>query len=173
MWPEKETRNFAAWSPEIVHTSKMPVSVRWLIRQDMAEVCRIERAGFADPWTEAEILEALRFRDCIGMVAENAGKVVGFVIYENHKSDLSVIDLAVAKEYRRCGVGKAITDKLRGKTTEKRWRIRADVCETNKQGLAFFKSQGYRAVAVRRKVFEDGTDAIRMCYAAEGQWDTN
>src|SRR4051794_39786908 len=88
------------WSPFIcsmeggsmssVPTAKalVRVHIRWMIRRDMPEVLAIEHASFDFPWGEEEFLRVLRQRNCIGMVAEHGERVVGFMIYELHKSKL-------------------------------------------------------------------------------------
>ena len=62
--------------------AKQSVHIRWLIRRDMDAVLEIESASFEFPWTEDEFINCLRQRDCIGMVAEYAEQVVGFMVYE-------------------------------------------------------------------------------------------
>ena len=55
------------------------VHIRWMIRRDMPEVLQAEQASFEFPWTEEDFLRCLRQRNCIGMVAEQGEKVVGFM----------------------------------------------------------------------------------------------
>src|SRR4029078_10231989 len=56
---------------------QLRVHIRWMIRRDMAEVVDVERASFEFPWFEEEFIRCLRQRNCIGMVAEHAERVVG------------------------------------------------------------------------------------------------
>ena len=62
------------------------VHIRWMIRRDMPEVLQTEQESFEFSWTEEDFLRCLRQRNCIGMVAEQGEKVVGFMIYELHKT---------------------------------------------------------------------------------------
>ncbi len=57
-----------------------------MIRRDMPEVMRTERASFEYSWTEDDFLRCLRQRNCIGMVAEHGDSIIGFMIYELHKN---------------------------------------------------------------------------------------
>ncbi len=84
------------------------VHIRWMIRRDMTEVLGIEHDGFEFPWSEEDFLRCLRQRNCIGMVAEHDDRVVGFMIYELHRTRLHVLNFAVAKQYRRRGVGQLV-----------------------------------------------------------------
>jgi len=88
------------------------VHIRWMIRRDMPEVLQIERHSFDYPWTEDDFFNCLRQRNCIGMVAEHGDRVVGFMIYELHKTRIHVLNFAVAEAHRHCGVGSQMIAKL-------------------------------------------------------------
>ena len=151
-----------------VPTAKVQVRVhiRWMIRRDMPEVLAIEHASFDFPWGEEEFLRVLRQRNCIGMVAEHGERVVGFMIYELHKSKLQVLNFAVAPEYRRLGVGHQMVAKLVGKlSSHRRTRIALYVRETNLQAQLFYRVQGFRAMEVSREHYPDtGEDAYFLQY---------
>jgi ribosomal-protein-alanine N-acetyltransferase len=138
--------------------------IRWMIRRDMPEVLRIEQASHDYPWCEEDFLRCLRQRNCIGMVAEQGEKVVGFMIYELHKSKLHILNFAVHPEYRRCGIGCQMAEKLVSKlSSHRRTRIVSEVRETNLDSQLFFRSVGFRATGVSREFFPDsGEDAYVM-----------
>jgi len=135
------------------------VHIRWMIRRDMAEVLDIERGSFEFPWFEEDFIRCLRQRNCIGMVAEHGERVVGFMIYELHKTRLHILNFAVAPEFRRRGVGRQMIDKLLGKlSSQRRVRITLEVRETNLPAQLFFKAAGFRAVTVLRAYYEDSPE---------------
>lgn len=141
--------------------------IRWLIRRDMAEVLAIEADGFANPWPEAEFIRHLRTRNCIGMIAESSqGAVVGFMIYELHKTRLRLLNFAVAASARRTGVGSQMLQRLQEKLRYgKRSRIILEVGESNLGAQLFFRANGFRCVAILKDFYEDtGDDAYLMHY---------
>lgn len=142
------------------------VHIRWMIRRDMAEVLDIEAQGFEFPWCEDDFIRCLRQRNCIGMVAEQDDRVVGFMIYELHKTRLHLLNFAVAGEARRQGVGSQMLNKLIAKlSTQRRTRILLEVRETNLSAQLFFRTLGFRAVSVLRDFYDDTTeDAYLMQY---------
>jgi ribosomal-protein-alanine N-acetyltransferase len=146
------------------------VHIRWMIRRDMPEVLQTEQASFDFAWTEEDFLRCLRQRNCIGMVAEQGEKVVGFMIYELHKSKLHILNFAVHPSYRRLGVGAQMVAKLISKlSSHRRTRITLEVRETNLTAQLFFRAQGFRAVRVLRAYYEDsGEDAFLMQYQLAG-----
>ncbi len=146
------------------------VHIRWMIRRDMPEVLQTEQESFEFSWTEEDFLRCLRQRNCIGMVAEQGDKVVGFMIYELHKAKLHILNFAVSPSCRRGGVGGQMVKKLISKlSNHRRTRITLAVRERNLPAQLFFRSQGFRAVRVLRAFYEDsGEDAFLMQYAFAG-----
>ncbi len=142
------------------------VHIRWMIRRDMPDVQQIERASFEFSWSEEDFVRCLRQRNCIGMVADVDDRIVGFMIYELHRSRLHLLNLAVHPAWRRRGVGAAMVRKLVGKLSQqRRTRITLEVRETNLAAQLFFRQQGFRAVNVLRNFYEDSPeDAYVMQY---------
>lgn len=148
----------------------MKVHIRWMIRRDMPEVLAIENESFEFPWCEDDFLRCLRQRNCIGMVAEQEDRVVGFMIYELHKARLHVLNFAVGTRFRRLGAGTQMIKKLLGKlSAQRRNRILLEVRETNLAAQLFFRSSGFRAVSVLREFYEDTPeDAYLMQFRFRG-----
>jgi ribosomal-protein-alanine N-acetyltransferase len=139
-----------------VQKQEVRVHIRWMIRRDMPEVLGIEAQDFEFPWSDEEFIHCLRQRNCIGMVAEHEDRVVGFMIYELHKTRIHVLNFAVASEYQRRGVGSQMVAKLIGKlSTQRRSRIVLEVRETNLAAQLFYRENGFRAVSVLRGFYED------------------
>jgi ribosomal-protein-alanine N-acetyltransferase len=142
------------------------VHIRWMIRRDMPEVLQTEQASFDYSWTEEDFLRCLRQRNCIGMVAEQGEKVVGFMIYELHKAKLHILNFAVHPSYRRQGIGAQMVAKLISKlSSHRRTKITLEVRETNLSAQLFYRSQAFLAVRVLKNYYEDsGEDAFLMQY---------
>jgi [ribosomal protein S18]-alanine N-acetyltransferase len=158
-----EGKEAAMSTPE---RQSLRVHIRWMIRRDMPEVLDIEGEGFEFPWSEEDFIRCLRQRNCIGMVAERDERVVGFMIYELHKTRLHIMNFAVAKIQRRRGVGTQMIEKLAGKLSpQRRTRILLEVRETNLAAQLFFRQHNFRAVNVLRDFYDDTTeDAYLMQY---------
>lgn len=145
---------------------RLALHIRWMIRRDMAEVLDIEGESFEFPWCEEDFVRCLRQRNCIGMVAEHGDKVVGFMIYELHKTRLHILNFAVSSHYRRQGVGTQMVAKLVSKlSNQRRNRISLEVRETNLPAQLFFRESGFRAINVMRHFYDDTPeDAYIMQY---------
>ena len=135
---------------------RLDVQIRWLIRRDMPEVLRIEGESFEYPWTDEDFLCCLRQRNCIGMVAECDHQIVGFMVYELHKSKLRILNFAVSQDVRRQGVGTQMVLRLVDKLSQQRRNeILLEVRERNLDGQLFFKTQGFVATNVLRRHYDD------------------
>lgn len=146
-------------SLEQAQSQETKVQIRWLIRRDMAEVLEIEQASFSFAWTEEDFLCCLRQRNCIGMVAEHNQRIVGFMIYELHKSKLRILNFAVDAAARRQGVGTQMIQRLIDKLSQQRRKeISLEVRETNLAAQLFFQSQQFKAVGVMRNHYEDSDE---------------
>src|SRR5437899_8129134 len=147
------------------------VQIRWMIRRDMPEVLKIEHESFEFNWTEDDFLACLRQRNCIGMVAEHENRVVGFMIYELHKTRLHILNFAVAPAFRRLAVGAQMIEKLINKLSQqRRQEIVLEVRETNLSAQLFYHNQGFRAVRVLRSHYADSAeDAYVMQYRFDAE----
>lgn len=144
---------------QIDQKQEVRVHIRWMIRRDMPEVLGIERESFEFPWLEDDFIRSLRQRNCIGMVAEYEDRVVGFMIYELHKSRIHVLNFAVTPDFRRSGVGSQMIAKLTAKlSSQRRSRIVLEVRETNLPAQLFFRENGFRAVSVLHGYYADSPE---------------
>lgn len=150
---------------------ELKTHIRWMIRRDMPEVLDIENQSFEFPWSEEDFIRCLRQRNCIGMVAEYDEQVVGFMIYELHRTRLHVLNFSVAEDFRRQGVGHQMVDKLATKLSpQRRTRILLEVRETNLGAQLFFKNTGFQAVSILKNYYNDCIeDAYLMQYRIEQQ----
>lgn len=142
-------------------------TVRWMLRADMKEVLDIENRSFDYPWSEADFINYLRQRNCMGMVADCGDKISGYMIYELHKTRLHLLNFAVDYDFRRCRVGSAMVQKLINKLhiNTYRDRILLEVRETNLDAQLFFRSLGFVYRNTFRNYYSDtDEDAYLMEY---------
>jgi len=135
--------------------------IRWMIRRDMPEVLAIENQTFDFPWSEDDFARYLAQRNVIGMVVEGVGEsLLGYMVYELHKTRLHLLSIAVAKYNRRVGVGRSMIDKLMGKLIpSRRERITTEVSESNLDAQLFFKAMGFKCVNIVPEFYQDTGEA--------------
>lgn len=137
--------------------------ISWMIRRDMAEVQQIEDSSFPNPWTETEFITCLRNRDCIGMVVIDDDVVIGFMIYELHKTRLHLLSMAVRPSHRRRGVATEMIQKLTSKLCfGRRGMIALEIRESNLEAQLLFRKLGFRATRVLRDFYEETNEAAYL-----------
>lgn len=146
--------------------TKTDVHISWMIRRDLPEVLKIEDESFKYPWDEQDFVSVLMQRNCIGMVAKFEDKIVGYMLYELHKTDLHVINFAVDYHMRRHKIGTAMVDKLKTKlSNQRRTKLIMEVADYNLGAQIFFQKQGFKAIGVLRDFYDEcDADAYLMEY---------
>jgi ribosomal-protein-alanine N-acetyltransferase len=142
------------------------ILIRWMIRRDMTRVLDIERQCYDHPWTESEMCDYLRCRTHIGVVAVIEDEVVGYMLYGMQPDGYWIDSVTVAKGAQRCGIGWALGEYLKRKTTAQRRVLRTMVREGNLQGLMFFRSLGFTATSLEHRPYDDNDeDGYRLEFA--------
>jgi len=106
---------------------------------------------FADPWSTED------FRDCISfavfLVAEADDKVVGYTVALEAADEGEILNLAVAEEGRRGGLGRALVEAIVSALTEQGVRqVYLEVRESNAPARALYAGFGFKEVG-RRKAY--------------------
>lgn len=136
-------------APSATSTEPLPVQLRWLIRRDLSDIVQIDAASYGEPWDEERFLVALRKRNCIGYVAESAGVIVGYMIYDLHKDHLRLLRFGVDQDHRRRGVGRELVKRLIDKLHQQRRRsIEITAPEDSLDSHLFLRAMGFKATSV-------------------------
>lgn len=125
------------------------------------QVEKIYRDNFND-LTEQSLAKELLSESNVYYVAVENENVCGFIGYSDFVSDLSILDVAVASEYKRQGIGtKLIKQVVDDAIIKKRYAVSLEVNETNQTALAFYKKNGFIVTNVRKKYYKEN-DALIM-----------
>jgi ribosomal-protein-alanine N-acetyltransferase len=126
---------------------ELDVSFRCLITErDMPGVMTIENSSFEEPIGEQEMINYLKRRTVIGMIAEKDSLILGFTIYCLGKKAIQLYRLAIAEECRREKIGSKIVQLVKTKLSfQRRTFVFANVPESNLGAQLFFKSAGFKA----------------------------
>ncbi len=146
-----------------------PYRIRSAVPADAAAFFAIERRSFSDPWSEASFHEALSSPWTFGIAAQGSRGVAGYLIAREVAGTGEVLNLAVAPEFRRRGVGGAL---LRAGLTALRHRrveeVLLEVRESNRSARSLYASHGFRPVGQRAAYYRNPKeDALVLRLALE------
>jgi ribosomal-protein-alanine N-acetyltransferase len=143
----------------------MPVTLRAHEPRDFNALLRLDKGCFAPgiAYSKMMLRYFLKLPSADGTVAEDSGKIVGFILTEENPPLAHVITLDVADSHRRQGVGSALLEEseknlaLRGVRT-----ILLETATDNEAGVAFWKRHGYRIEATLKRYYLRRIDAYEM-----------
>jgi ribosomal-protein-alanine N-acetyltransferase len=146
-----------------------PYRIRSAVPADAASLVEIERRCFSDPWSETSFREALDSPWTFGLVAHRGNGVAGYLIGREVAGTGEVLNLAVAPDYRRHGVARALLraglSYLRKRRVEE---VFLEVRESNQSAQALYLSSGFRPVGQRAAYYRNPKeDALVLWLALE------
>ncbi|OJW22517.1 MAG: hypothetical protein BGO49_00590 [Planctomycetales bacterium 71-10] len=130
----------------------MRTHVRWIVTRDYPEVLAIDAGSYPVPLGLNDLTQTLRRRMVGGTVAERAGEVVGFFVYERAGVGCTISRFAVRPDARRSGVGGAMLDRLVSKLYAPSWTTLEVVVPEDLASPAacrLLSSRGFKARLVR------------------------
>ena len=146
-----------------------PYRIRSAVPADAASLVAIERRCFSDPWSEASFREALGSSWTFGLAAQGSRGVAGYLIAREVAGTGEVLNLAVAPEFRRRGVGGALLEA--GLAALRRRRVTEvflEVRESNRSAQALYAGHGFRPVGQRAAYYRNPKeDALVLRLALE------
>lgn len=136
-------------------------AIRQLRPEDAGVVAEILRQSpEAVLWPEASVLEVLEWKGILGLAGEVSAEVAGFLIARQLGDEAEVLNLAVAPESRRKGVGGAL---LRAAVGELRKRgvsrVFLEVRESNAVGISFYEKHSFSPAGRRAGYYRDPSEA--------------
>lgn len=131
--------------------------IRVLCAEDAAFVAEILRqAPEAVFWPEASVKKVLEWKGALAIASEAEGKLRGFLIARQAGDEAEILNLAVALESRRSGVGGALLsasiESLRARGVV---RVFLEVRESNTAAIAFYAKHGFTESGRRENYYRD------------------
>jgi [ribosomal protein S18]-alanine N-acetyltransferase len=133
-----------------------PYRIRSAVPADAAGLVAIERRAFSDPWSEASFREALVSPWTFGLLAETGRGMAGYLIGREVAGTGEVLNLAVAPEFRRRGIGGALLEAgLAALRRRKVDEVFLEVRESNIEAQALYVGHGFRPVGQRAAYYRN------------------
>ncbi len=124
-----------------------------LSKEHIAEIAKIEKLCFSDPWSE-DSLEKLLDGNFICLVALVDGVVVGYVGMYFVFDEVNVINVATHPSYRRRGVARKLLKELDTLSLELGLKIMyLEVRESNESARALYTSEGWEVIGMRKNYY--------------------
>jgi len=125
----------------------------------------IERCSFPEPWPRSVFVGEICGRSWSQViVAIREGALVGYMVYWTVISEVHLLNLAVAPDWRRRGVGRELMRHLIDTGREEEVaEIVLEVRQSNRIAQQLYHSFHFEEIAVRPRYYSDnGEDALVM-----------
>ncbi|GAB2463404.1 ribosomal protein S18-alanine N-acetyltransferase [Streptosporangium sandarakinum] len=144
----------------------MTVTLRTMTEDDLSAVLKIERDTFpADAWSEGMLRDELAGQPGTRhyVVAEAGDGIIGYAGLFAAGDQADVQTIAVTADRRRTGVGGALLTELLAEAGRRGVRsVFLEVRADNPAAQAMYERFGFVRLGLRRRYYQDGTDAITM-----------
>lgn len=128
--------------------------IRKMMASDVPQIAALEKRCFSDPWSEYSVASELENPLSLWLVDEREGAVAGYIGSQTVPPEADVMNLAVAPEYRRCGIGKGLMEHLLAALQSAGTQsLTLEVRETNAAALALYTALGFSEVGRRKKYY--------------------
>lgn len=140
--------------------------IRRMTEADVDGVYAVETASFSKPWTREDFVREMTVNVCARyLVAEENGRIAGFAGAWIVLDEAHVTNIAVLPEYRKRGIGKALTESLMQYAANLGVVYATlEVRRSNEAAKRMYRAAGFEYVGVRKRYYEDnGEDALIYC----------
>ena len=137
------------------------MTVKLLFKEDLSQIIALYNKDFADGWNAKMLQDAFdggRFI-CAGVF--DCDKLVGVITCSKAVDDADIEGVVTDKDYRRRKIATTLLDFVT-KTLKNDGikKLFLEVRESNDSAIAFYQSQGFEKISVRKKYYQDGENAL-------------
>ena len=124
--------------------------------QHVAQVAELEKLCFSDPWSEKSVASELNNQLALWLVADDNGRVAGYIGSQTVMGESDMMNLAVDPEQRRMGIGASLVNALvaalhkQGSTC-----LTLEVRASNAQAISLYRSLGFVQVGKRPNYYRN------------------
>ena len=123
-----------------------------------------QQAPEAAAWSQADYAGLLPAAGTLCLLAEAAGKVVGFLLARQMTDEMEILNLAVAPDSRRQGIGRRLVGEAlaRGQAQGVRqWWL--EVRASNQSARAFYRALGFIEARRRPQYYRNPPEDAVIC----------
>ena len=139
-------------------------TIRVARNHDTNHIYEIEKSAFgSSAWSRENLANCLSNKATISFIVENSKNILGYNMVTFIESDFEIIKLAVTPLSQNKGIGNLLLEHFLDQIP-KNSSVFLDVSRSNTSGISLYKKNGFREVYIRYSYYQDGSDALVLCY---------
>ena len=132
------------------------MEIRKMTAREVPQVAELEKLCFAMPWSEKSVAGELDNPLALWLVAMEGDRLAGYVGSQTVLDETDMMNLAVAPQFRRQGVGEALVNALTASLKQLGSRcLTLEVRDSNEAARALYGKLGFAEVGRRRGYYRD------------------
>ena len=122
----------------------------------VVQVAELEKRCFPDPWSEKSIVSELSNKLALWLVAEEDGRVAGYIGSQTCCDESDMMNVAVHPDHRRLGIAEALVVALCDALTEQgSVSLTLEVRTSNEPAKALYEKLGFEQVGRRPNYYRN------------------
>ena len=130
----------------------------------VSAVAELEKLCFSDPWSENSVVSELKNKLALWLVAEEEGRVSGYIGSQTCGDESDVMNVAVHPDFRRRGIAEALVNRLveELKAIDSH-SLTLEVRASNVPAISLYEKLGFSEVGRRKNYYRNPReDALIM-----------
>ncbi len=137
---------------KLVTYTGLELSLRELASADIPDVMALERSAHSHPWRESSFEDCLKGRQKCWL-AESKNNLVGYVVVTQGGGDAEILNISVAPEFQRKGIGQCLLNQAINYAREKADMLFLEVRVSNKKAIQLYSKGGFFEVGTRKNYY--------------------
>ena len=131
------------------------IRIRRMQQQDVVQAAALEAQIFSLPWSEQAFSDALKLTHTVFLVAEEGGRVAGYIGMYLSLEEGEITNVAVAPEFRRRGIADALLTEIKREAAERGvTSLVLEVRVSNQNAIRLYEKHGFVSCGVRKGFYE-------------------
>lgn len=132
--------------------------------EDLLKIEQLDKECFpADFWNYLQFSSLWERGTLLSVLSEDGDNLSGYAALSYVGDEGEIEKLAVAEEYRRCGLGSELFYEIIEKAKKAGVKtIFLEVRVTNREAMALYLKHGFVGVYAKKRYYSDGEDALVM-----------
>lgn len=139
-------------TPILVTCTGLVLNLRLLTDIDVGAVMQLERAAHSHPWRQSSFEDCLRGRQRCWL-AENNNLLVGYVVVTHGGGDAELLNISVAPQYQRKGIGSCLLQHAVSCVKENADMLFLEVRRSNRKAIELYAKEGFFEVGHRKNYY--------------------
>ena len=124
--------------------------------QHVSQVAELEKLCFSDPWSESSVASELNNQLALWLVAEDNGRVAGYVGSQTVMGESDMMNVAVHPDYRKQGIATTLIVGLVEELRKRESRcLTLEVRASNENAISLYRKLEFQQVGCRKNYYRN------------------